>query len=67
MPGPAIAEPPFPSPQRTATELLLSDTNPDGWALHDLLAQIRTEFRRQLQPLDSRDAKVRGRLSAITR
>ena len=62
MPAPATAEPPFPSTQRTATELLVSDTNPDGWALHDLLAQIRPEFQRQLQPLDGRDAKVRDRL-----
>ena len=62
MPGPATVEPPYPPTQRTAIELLVSDANPDGWALHELLAQIRTEFHRQLQPLDSRDAKVRDRL-----
>jgi hypothetical protein len=64
VPGSAIVEPPFPSPQQSAVELLVSDTNPDGWAMHDLLAQIRTEFQHQLQLLDGRDAKVRDRLLA---
>ena len=61
MSAPAMAEPPSPPPNSGAA-LLASDANPDGWALDALLAQIRTEFQRQLQALDPRDAKVRDRL-----
>jgi hypothetical protein len=59
----AGAESPSPSPEtKPDTELLVSDTNPGGWALDDLLAQVRMEFQRQLQALDGREAKVRDRL-----
>ena len=36
MPAPAIAG--------IATELLVSDANPDGWAVDELLARLRTEL-----------------------
>lgn len=45
-----------------ATEILLSATNPNGWRLDELIAQIRTEFGRQLLALDTRDDQVRARL-----
>jgi hypothetical protein len=51
----AGAESPSPSPEtKPDTELLVSDTNPGGWALDDLLAQVRMEFQRQLQALRPR-------------
>jgi hypothetical protein len=46
----------------SAMKLLVSESNPDGWPLDELLAQIRTEFELELLALDGRDAAVRDRL-----
>jgi hypothetical protein len=46
----------------TTTELLVSDTNPNGWPLDALIAQIRCEFHRQLLALDGRDETLRRKL-----
>ena len=46
----------------TATELLMSATNPNGWRLDELIAQIRREFEKQLLALDGSDETVRPRL-----
>jgi len=46
----------------TRTELLVSESNPNGWPLDALIAQIRREFERQLLALDGRDEKLRPKL-----
>jgi hypothetical protein len=46
----------------SAIKLLASESNPDGWALDELLAQIRTEFEVELLALDGREPAVRNRL-----
>jgi hypothetical protein len=46
---------------KIAAELLVSDSNPDGWALDEPLARVRTEFEVQLRALDTRDPKVRAK------
>ena len=45
-----------------AAELLVSATNPRGWRLDVLIAQIRREFEGQLLALDARDDTVRQKL-----
>jgi hypothetical protein len=44
-------------PRRSAERLLRSQDNPEGWAIEDLLAQVRTELGRQLLALDGRHEK----------
>lgn len=68
MPLTAAAKAPsLPCKPGIRTELLRSEANPDGCALDELLAQIRTEFQRQLLGLDGREAKVRDRLAGYER
>jgi hypothetical protein len=43
-------------------ELLASASNPHGWRVDELIAQIRRELERQLLELDGRDEKTRQRL-----
>jgi hypothetical protein len=61
----APAETPSPSLETletdNETELLVSDSNPDGWAVDELLARIRKEFEVQLRALDTRNPKVRAK------
>jgi len=42
--------------------LLVSASNPNGWPLDELIAQIRREFEWQLLALDGRDDKMRQKL-----
>src|SRR4051794_14919933 len=51
-----------PSTNPPATELLVSATNPDGWRLDELIAQIRGELEKQLLALDGTKETVRPRL-----
>lgn len=52
---------------QTAAELLVSETNPNGRRLDDLIAQIRREFQGQLLALDARDDGIRERLLGYQR